>query len=108
MNCSFCNKTHQQVRKLIAGPDVSICDECVDICLSILVEQDDPVPPPVTPEETRRIGYVTDVPAHLRATCSLCTLLFPLHQALVVRSRGYLCPGCVGAVQGALGSGAPC
>ena len=33
VRCSFCNKTQDQVRKLIAGPNGAyICDECVDIC----------------------------------------------------------------------------
>ena len=32
LRCSFCNKTQDQVRKLIAGPNVFICDECIDIC----------------------------------------------------------------------------
>ena len=30
--CSFCNKTQDQVRKLIAGPNAFICDECIGIC----------------------------------------------------------------------------
>ena len=30
LKCSFCGKTHEQVKKLIAGPDVCICDECID------------------------------------------------------------------------------
>ena len=38
--CSFCNKTQDQVRKLIAGPNgVYICDECVDICADIIEEE---------------------------------------------------------------------
>lgn len=40
IRCSFCNKTQNQVRKLIAGPSgVYICDECVDICADILEEE---------------------------------------------------------------------
>ena len=40
IRCSFCNKTQDQVRKLIAGPTgVYICDECVDICADILDEE---------------------------------------------------------------------
>lgn len=31
LKCSFCGKTQDQVRRLIAGPDVCICDECVEI-----------------------------------------------------------------------------
>ena len=37
IRCSFCNKTQDQVRKLIAGPSGAyICDECVDICMDII------------------------------------------------------------------------
>ena len=40
IRCSFCNKTQDQVRKLIAGPGgVYICDECVDICADIIEEE---------------------------------------------------------------------
>lgn len=40
IRCSFCNKTQEQVRKLIAGPSgVYICDECVDICADIVEEE---------------------------------------------------------------------
>ena len=40
IRCSFCNKTEDQVRKLIAGPNgVYICDECVDICSEIIEEE---------------------------------------------------------------------
>jgi len=35
-NCSFCGKSHAEVRKLIAGPGVYICDSCVTICKNIL------------------------------------------------------------------------
>lgn len=40
VRCSFCNKTQDQVRKLIAGPNgIYICDECVDICADIIEEE---------------------------------------------------------------------
>ncbi len=38
LRCSFCNKSQREVKKLIAGPRVFICDECVDICLDIIAE----------------------------------------------------------------------
>ena len=38
LRCSFCNKSQREVKKLIAGPAVFICDECVDICLDIIAE----------------------------------------------------------------------
>ena len=37
--CSFCNKTQDQVRKLIAGPGAYICDECIEICAEIIDEE---------------------------------------------------------------------
>ena len=37
--CSFCGKNQHEVRKLIAGPTVFICDECVDLCTDIIKEE---------------------------------------------------------------------
>ena len=37
--CSFCGKSQHEVRKLIAGPTVFICDECVELCNEILGEE---------------------------------------------------------------------
>lgn len=39
LKCSFCGKTQQQVRKLIAGPNVYICDQCIELCSEILDEE---------------------------------------------------------------------
>ena len=40
IRCSFCNKTQDQVRKMIAGPSgVYICDHCVEICADIVEEE---------------------------------------------------------------------
>ncbi|KAF1857665.1 hypothetical protein Lal_00014182 [Lupinus albus] len=58
--CSFCGKSQHEVRKLIAGPTVFICDECVELCMDIireeskssLVKSRDGVP---TPKEIRRV-----------------------------------------------------
>lgn len=44
LRCSFCNKTQDQVRKLIAGPGVYICDECIEICSEIIEEEFDTDP----------------------------------------------------------------
>ncbi len=58
--CSFCGKSQHEVRKLIAGPTVFICDECVELCMDIireeykssLVKSRDGVP---TPQEIRKV-----------------------------------------------------
>jgi len=39
LKCTFCGKTQKQVRKLIAGPAVYICDECIGLCNEILDEE---------------------------------------------------------------------
>ena len=54
LHCSFCGKSQHEVKKLIAGPSVFICDECVDLCLEIIREEggapkgvsDGEIPPP--------------------------------------------------------------
>lgn len=39
LKCSFCGKGKNQVVKLIAGPGVYICDQCIDLCNQIIVEE---------------------------------------------------------------------
>ena len=39
LKCSFCGKPQEQVRKLVAGPGVYICDECIDLCSEIVEEE---------------------------------------------------------------------
>ncbi len=38
--CSFCGKSQQEVRKLIVGPTVFVCNECVELCMDIIGEED--------------------------------------------------------------------
>ena len=58
LKCSFCGKSQEQVRKLIAGPGVYICDECVELCNEILDEElldpNGPIPHPPTKAEPPR------------------------------------------------------
>jgi hypothetical protein len=41
LTCSFCGKEEKEVRKLIAGPSVYICEECIDLCNDIIAEEDE-------------------------------------------------------------------
>jgi ATP-dependent Clp protease ATP-binding subunit ClpX len=58
--CSFCGKSQHEVRKLIAGPTVFVCNECVELCMDIISEEDtsslvksrDGIPPP---KEIRKV-----------------------------------------------------
>jgi ATP-dependent Clp protease ATP-binding subunit ClpX len=60
LHCTFCGKSQHEVRKLIAGPTVFICDECVELCMDIIGEENksslvksrDGIPPP---KEIRKV-----------------------------------------------------
>ena len=41
LTCSFCGKSQREVRKLIAGPTVYICDECIRLCTDIIDEENE-------------------------------------------------------------------
>ena len=61
--CSFCGKSQREVRKLIAGPTVYICDECIGLCNDIIAEEvqkDDPVPGLVSVPKPHEIRKVLD------------------------------------------------
>jgi hypothetical protein len=91
LRCSFCNKSQRDVRKLIAGPNVYICDECVDICNDILAEDRKDMPPP-DPEWPRSTIHA----------CALCLLPVGIEEAIVVMNRGFLCQGCRGEIEAAI------
>jgi hypothetical protein len=44
--CSFCGKTRQEVRRMIAGPNVFICNECLELCVQALAETPEPAASP--------------------------------------------------------------
>lgn len=53
LKCSFCGKTQEQVKRLVAGPGVYICDECIELCSEIIEEEF---------EETRADAELNDIP----------------------------------------------
>jgi ATP-dependent Clp protease ATP-binding subunit ClpX len=63
VKCSFCGKTQKQVKKLIAGPGVYICDECIDLCNDIIAEERD---------ETTELSF-EDLPKPRRSSTSSTT-----------------------------------
>lgn len=61
-HCSFCGKSQHEVRKLIAGPSVYVCDECVSLCNDIINEEArDNGKSPVTAEPLPRLPIPTDI-----------------------------------------------
>ena len=98
--CSFCNKSQRQVRKMIAGPNVQICDECVDICVDITSrdERDEPF----AAEEDLADSCGARPTTNAVLLCGLCRVATPAETSLHVAERGVLCAGCIGAIQAAL------
>ena len=64
--CSFCGKSHSEVKKLIAGPGVYICNECIEVCSNILEKELGGVPAKgKTPAE--KPGFKIPSPASILA-----------------------------------------
>jgi hypothetical protein len=106
LRCSFCSKTQNDVRKLIAGPTVFICDECVEVCMDILTDDGyygldyRGVRPPVRPS----IPLPACGPYFPCALCGMPTLA---DEALLIPERGSLCRACVDEVQAAAAGRTP-
>lgn len=62
LNCSFCNKDQADVRKLIAGPDVFICDECIELCNGVLQEE---LPGAIAKETKDGVPTPAEIKRHL-------------------------------------------
>ena len=89
--CSFCLKTQDEVRKLIAGPNVFICDECIDLCNDIIERECEAEEDPGDSPEAE--SFTTS------ATCALCTLPKPIDELLSLPERGFICATCVDDVR---------
>jgi ATP-dependent Clp protease ATP-binding subunit ClpX len=59
--CSFCGKSQHEVRKLIAGPSVFVCDECVDLCNDIIREE-------IQEKEAESVGRKLPIPEEIKNT----------------------------------------
>lgn len=62
LRCSFCGKSQKEVKKLIAGPGVYICDECIDLCTDIIVEEKDKE---TTVKGALKVPRPAEIKAHL-------------------------------------------
>ena len=61
--CSFCGKSQHEVRKLIAGPSVFVCDECVELCNDIIREEIKEIAPKQKQDE---LPTPKEIHSHLR------------------------------------------
>lgn len=99
LRCSFCNKTAADVRKLIAGPSVFICDECVAKCNRILVENADATQPERDPLDDAGARLPSST---IAVECALCATQLAWDDALPIPERGALCSACSAQVEAAL------
>jgi hypothetical protein len=74
LRCSFCGKPHTEVGKLVAGPGVYICDECVNLCVGIMAEATHAEPPSLPEWATlsddellQRIPFIASSAANIEA-----------------------------------------
>jgi len=95
LRCSFCGKSYNEVRKLIAGPTVYICNECIDICNEIIADD------AVANIRQRRPAPLTEIGGGLEIVvrCSLCRLPAPATECLPVPGRGQICAPCLASIK---------
>ena len=109
LRCSFCKKHHQDVKKLIAGPDVFICDECVAVCTNIIAD-DERFPSQPTEAESDASdpgARQTSPPPLLPLPCALCGTGYASSLLLPVPDLGPVCPGCVARIEEAIRAHGP-
>lgn len=107
LRCSFCNKSQQDVRKLIAGPTVYICDECVGVCVDIIVDDTRFEGGSGQPMDTERSFALATKREREREVCSLCGKSPTSGDMLPIEGRGLLCGDCADAIEDVLSRGRP-
>jgi hypothetical protein len=87
-SCSFCSKDRDEVRKLVAGPSVHICDECVDLCRKILAEDQED-------------GATTESPASVeeKRLCGICMEERESDELIFLPHAAYMCASCLEEMQ---------
>ena len=97
--CSFCNKA---VGKLIAGPSVYICEECVQVCNDIIGDGErfsaQQAQAPISDGGGHMHGPVVPVTAPA-VRCALCRVRTPPEDGLFIPNRGMLCAGCLDEIE---------
>jgi hypothetical protein len=96
VRCSFCNKSAREVVKMVSGPRVNICCECVAICQDVLANNRRlGLAPEPSLEAIQRAEDLVSGKEAIR--CALCSAVRPLTESVLVPLRGWLCKPCVSA-----------
>jgi hypothetical protein len=102
LRCSFCQKSQVDVRRLIAGPSVFICDECLEVCNEIMAD-DASLSGGAQVSEGADLVPLPQVPVSaLAVRCALCRMAAPVDDCILIENRGVLCPGCIGEIEATL------
>ncbi|MSP40175.1 MAG: hypothetical protein EXR70_16935 [Deltaproteobacteria bacterium] len=88
--CSFCGKDQNEVRKLIAGHSVHICNECVDMCDEILSKE--------TSGDVDGAPSATDDP-NAEGLCGICMEPRDTDELVFLPHAAYMCAGCLEEIQ---------
>jgi len=84
LRCSFCGKDQYQLRKLVSGPNVSICQDCVEVCIDIMADERGGSGAKGA-SESPVVGSI------VVARCSLCRAPTPAADLTTVDTRGAVC-----------------
>jgi hypothetical protein len=95
VSCSFCGKSQDEVRKLIAGQAVHICDECVDLCNDIIAEECERE----AQEEGAPAAPSASDPPVPASNCIVCSLPKELTDLLLLPNAGFVCCSCAEAIR---------
>src|SRR5438105_6712129 len=89
LSCSFCGKGQREVRKLIAGPTVYICDECIKLCNDIIAEESE------REENRSAVASPKDGHDHGDLSCSFCGKGYGEVRKLIAGPTVYICDECI-------------
>ena len=89
--CSFCGKSQNEVRKLVAGPSVHICDECIELCKNILIEELD--------TGSGRKDKSGKAKHRENRLCGICMEERESDELIFLPHAAYMCAGCLEDIQ---------
>ena len=106
MPCAFCKKSRDEVRYLVAGPGVNICDGCVASCIDLIAGWDRAKTRPPTARGNlyryfKALLLKKGVPPPAQIHCDLCRSPVSIAESIPVGKRGRLCSECIAAVHAA-------
>jgi hypothetical protein len=103
LKCGFCQKSQDEVRKMIEGPTICICDECIEVCVDIIA--DDERLSDTWKDAPERGAAVAKAFRREPGSCALCGAT--AQPFLAIPDRGLLCADCADAVDRELAKGKP-